>query len=209
LSPVAIVDTLVIAEALAMSLSSSSLVDTTIAGAQQTTIGTVTLSLTGVGSGSTQWSATHGGGNWIEVGVSSGTGDGVVIWTRDASQLVEGIYVDTITVTAPGSGVNPLILIDTLVVAQAIALRDAADELFVGGRLNPLQIAFLDAIGNDDGTYNLGDVLAWVDWCQRAAPGGCIADPAAVQQAADTAGGRSPSGASLGSVDSRGSGTRE
>ena len=205
----AIVDTLVIDQALAMSLSSSSLVDTTIAGAQQPTIGTIALSLTGVGSGSTQWSATHGGGNWIDVGISSGTGDGVVIWTRDASQLVEGIHVDTITVTAPGSGVNPLTLVDTLVVAQSIALRDAADELFVGGRLNPLQIAFLDALGNDDGTYNLGDVLAWIDWCQGGAPGGCIVDPAAVQQAADTTGGRSPSGASLKSVDSRGSGTRE
>ena len=42
----------------------------------------------------------------------------------------------------------------------------AAEELFVGGLLSPLQIGFLDALGNDDGTYNLGDVLSWIRWYQ-------------------------------------------
>ncbi|MCH8935475.1 MAG: hypothetical protein IIB90_07100 [Gemmatimonadetes bacterium] len=209
LSPAQIIDTLVIGQALAMSLSSSSLVDTTVAGAQQPTLGTVSVLITGIGSGSTSWNATHGAGSWITVTLDFGTGGGAVAWLRDASQLVEGIYIDTITVTAPGSGVSPMTVVDTLVVAPAIALSDAADELFVGGLLSPLQIAFLDALGNDDGTYNLGDVLAWVDWCQRTEPGGCVVDPAAVQEAADTAGGRSPSGGPRGSDDPKRSGRRE
>ena len=208
LSPAQIIDTLVIGQALALSLSSSSLVDTTIAGGQQPTSGTVSVLITGVGSGSTLWNATHGAGSWMTVAIDFGTGSGLVVWSRDASQLVEGIYIDTITVTASGSGVSPTTLVDTLVVAPAIALSNAADELFVGGVLSPLQITFLDALGNDDGTYNLGDVLAWVDWCQRTAPSGCIVDPAAVQQAADTAGGRSPSGGPLGSDDPRPAGAR-
>ena len=209
LSPAQIIDTLVIGQALAMSLSSASLVDTTVAGAQQPTLGTVSVLITGIGSGSTSWNATHGAGSWITVTLDFGTGGGAVAWLRDASQLVEGIYIDTITVTASGSGVSPLMVVDTLVVAPAIALSDAADELFVGGLLSPLQIAFLDALGNDDGTYNLGDVLAWVDWCERTEPGGCVVDPAAVQQSADTAGGRSPSGGPRGSDDPKRSGRRE
>lgn len=209
LNPVVVIDSLVMGEALAMSLSSSSLVDTTVAGAQQPTLGTVSVLITGIGSGSTPWNATHGAGSWISVTLAAGTGGGTVAWSRDASQLGEGIYIDTITVTAPGSGVSPLTVVDTLVVVPAIALSDAADELFVGGLLSPLQIAFLDALGNDDGTYNLGDVLAWVDWCRRIAPGGCVVDPAAVQQSADTAGGRSSSGGPRGSDDPKRSGRRE
>jgi hypothetical protein len=88
-------------------------------------------------------------------------------------------------------------------------LSDAADELFVGGLLSPLQVAFLDALGNDDGTYNVGDVLAWVDWCQRPASGGCVVDPAAVPEAASAADGRSPSGEPRESDDPKRSGRRE
>ena len=97
--------------------------------------------------------------------------------SRDASQLVEGLYIDTITITAPGSGLSSLAVVDTLVVGPAIALSAAAEELFVGGLLSPLQIGFLDALGNDDGTYNLGDVLSWIRWYQGgASSGGCIDD---------------------------------
>ncbi len=209
LNPVEVIDSLVIGQALAMSLSSSSLVDTTVAGAQQPTSGTVSVLITGIGSGSTPWNATHGAGSWITVTLDFGTGDGAVVWSRDASQLVAGIYIDTITVTAPGAGVNALTVVDTLIVAQPFALSDAADELFFGGVLSPLQVAFLEALGNDDGTYNLGDVLAWVDWCQGTAPGGCVVAPAAVQQPADTEGGRSPLGGPRGSDDPKHSGRRE
>ena len=88
-------------------------------------------------------------------------GNGVIVWSRDASQLQAGVFIDTITVTAPGAGVSALTVVDTLIVVQPFALSDAADELCFGGVLSPLQIAFLDALGNDDGTYNVGDVLAW------------------------------------------------
>ncbi len=176
LSPVSIVDTLAIGEALAMSVNLSSLVDTTVAGAERLIAAAVSLTITGVGSGSTQWSASHGAGGWITVTRASGTGGAAVEWSRDASQLVEGLYIDTITITAPGSGLIPLAVVDTLMVGPAIALSAAAEELFVGGLLSPLQIGFLDALGNDDGTYNLGDVLAWIQWCQGASSGGCIDD---------------------------------
>jgi hypothetical protein len=129
-----------------------------------------------VGAGEITWTATHGGGNWITMAWNQGTGAGEVAWARDASQLTPGVWIDTITVSAPGAGVSDQIVVDTLVVVPGFSLDDAANELFFGSVLSPLQLAFLEALGNDDGTYNLGDVLAWVDWCKRIASGGCLPD---------------------------------
>ena len=74
-------------------------------------------------------------------------------------------------------------MIDTLRVAAQIALSDAAQHLLVGGLLSALQEAFLDASGNADGTYNLGDVLAWLDHCNSATPAGCVASAAEIERA--------------------------
>ncbi len=181
LSPVQVIDSLVIGQALEMTLASPSRVDTTVAGAGRSTLDTVAVILTGVGAGGTAWQATHGGGSWITLTRAMGNGNGVVVWSRDASQLQGGVFIDTITVTAPGAGLSALTVVDTLIVAQPFALSDAADELFFGGVLSPLQVAFLEALGNDDGTYNLGDVLAWVDWCQSPVSGGCVNGAAPAQ----------------------------
>jgi hypothetical protein len=178
LIPLEIVDSLVVGDALAMALSTAGVVDTTVAGAEQATPGSVTVALTGVGAADVAWTATHGGGNWITVIWDQGTGSGEVAWSRDASQLTPGMWIDTITVSAPGAGVSDQLVVDTLVVAPGFSLDDAANELFFGGVLSPLQLAFLEALGNDDGTYNLGEVLAWVDWCNRTASGGCLPDEA-------------------------------
>jgi hypothetical protein len=181
LNPVEVVDSLVIDRALEMTIASASRVDTTVAGAERSTLDTVAVTLTGIGAGGTAWQATHGGGSWITLTRAMGIGSGVIVWLRDASQLQAGVFIDTITVAASGAGVSALTVVDTLIVAQPFALSDAADELFFGGVLSPLQIGFLDALGNDDGTYNLGDVLAWVDWCQSPASGGCVNGAAPTQ----------------------------
>lgn len=100
-------------------------------------------------------------------------GDGAARWRRDASELAAGTFVDTITITSGGAGGSPSQVIDSLVVVPAVALDAAADELFFGGVLSDLQKAFLDSQGNDDGVYNLGDVVRWIDWCNGPSPGGC------------------------------------
>ena len=103
----------------------------------------------------------------------------MVRWTRNAAQLAAGVFVDTITVSSQGVIGSPLMLLDTLVVVDQIALDDAASELFAGGVLSALQVTFLEASGNDDGLYNLGDLLAWIDHCEGPSPGGCVVSPAA------------------------------
>jgi hypothetical protein len=61
----------------------------------------------------TAWTATKRRA-WTTLTTSSGTGSGRVRWSRDASGLAVGTYVDTITVTASGATGSPAILVDTL-----------------------------------------------------------------------------------------------
>ncbi len=177
--PAAVVDTMVVQEALAITLGASSRADTTVAGMTALVADSVTLELVGLGSTTAGWVASHGGSSWLTIESDSGVGVGVIRWTRNAAQLAAGVFVDTITVSSPGAIGSPLMLLDTLVVAPQIALDDAASELFTGGVLSALQVAFLEASGNDDGLYNLGDVLAWIDHCEGSSPGGCVASSAA------------------------------
>ncbi len=61
-----------------------------------------TVTLSGTNAGSTAWSATKKKA-WLTLSISSGTGSGTVAWTRNATGLAVGTYVDTITVTAAAS----------------------------------------------------------------------------------------------------------
>jgi hypothetical protein len=154
-------------------------VDTMVAGASAVVIDSVELAFTGAGAGSATWTASKGGGSWIAVTTGFGVSDGTARWSRNSSALAAGNHVDTITVTSGSAVGSPSQVIDSLVVVPAIALNAAADELFFGGGvLTDLQKAFLDSQGNDDGVYNLGDVVRWMNWCNGSSPGGCIVDNA-------------------------------
>jgi hypothetical protein len=78
----------------------------------------------------TTWLATHGGGAWLTLNTTRGTGNGTLRWQRDAAVLpAAGTYVDTITVAVQGSAASVVRLVDTLVIreepAQYIAVRRA------------------------------------------------------------------------------------
>jgi hypothetical protein len=148
-------------------------VDTMVAGDSTAVLDSVQVAFTGAGAGSAQWTATAAGGGWISMANGFGVGGGTARWLRNASGLAAGIHVATITVTSGGAGGSPSQVIDSLIVVPAIALDAAADEMFFGGALTDLQKAFLDSQGNDDGVYNLGDVVRWIHWCSSSR-GGCI-----------------------------------
>jgi minor extracellular protease Epr len=76
----------------------------------------VTVSLSGTASNTLTWNATKRS-NWVNLTTTSGTGSGVLRWTRNASSLTAGTYVDTITVTVGGA--TPAALYDTLVITDA------------------------------------------------------------------------------------------
>jgi hypothetical protein len=61
---------------------------------------------------------------------------------------------------------HPYDVVANFVAARSIALEPAARALLGGSALQSLDVAFLDASGNRDGRYDLGDFLAAVERSQ-------------------------------------------
>jgi subtilisin family serine protease/uncharacterized PurR-regulated membrane protein YhhQ (DUF165 family) len=77
-----------------------------------------TVTLTGTNATSTAWSATKKK-SWTTLTTASGTGSGMVAWSRAAAGLAVGTYVDTITVSASGATGSPTTVIDTMRITAA------------------------------------------------------------------------------------------
>ena len=135
------------------------------------------------------WTATHGSAPWLALTTDNGTGSGVVRWVRTAANLTAGTHLDTITVTSEGATGSPASIVVTLELSEPVALEDAANHLVLGTGLSAFQSAFLDSVGNQDGTFNLGDVLAWLDRCRGNSPGGCAASSADIERTLNLLGG--------------------
>ena len=66
------------------------------------------------------WVATHGGGTWLTLTTASGTGSGMVRWSRSPTALMSGsTFVDTITVTLHGAAGASVSLVDSVTVRSA------------------------------------------------------------------------------------------
>ncbi len=94
-----------------------------------------TVTLAGTNASSTAWTATKRQA-WLTFTNSSGSGSGSVTWTRNASGLAVGTYVDTITVTSAGITGSPATVYDTLKITAAptpvvVALSPAARSVSV------------------------------------------------------------------------------
>ncbi len=77
----------------------------------------VTVSPLGPAAATMPWLAVHGGGTWLTLLDSSGTGAGLLRWRRDPAILdfVAGTFVDTIRLSAD-SGRYTAALVDSLIV---------------------------------------------------------------------------------------------
>ena len=78
-----------------------------------------TVTLSGTNSAATLWSATKRK-SWTSLVTGSGTGSGTLTWSRNATGLAVGTYVDTLTVTASGASGSPGVVYDTLRVTAAV-----------------------------------------------------------------------------------------
>ena len=79
----------------------------------------VTVTQTGDGHGSSVWSATKRQA-WTTLISATGSGGAATLaWSRNASGLAVGLYVDTIAVTAPGATGSPAFVYDTLRITAA------------------------------------------------------------------------------------------
>ena len=78
-----------------------------------------TVTLTGTNAASIGWNASKRK-SWTTLTMASGSGSGTVAWTRAAAGMAAGVYVDTITVTAPGAANgSPAVIYDTLRITAA------------------------------------------------------------------------------------------
>jgi hypothetical protein len=113
------------------------------------------VTLSGTNAATTTWSATTRR-SWNTLTVASGSGNGTVAWTRNATGLSAGTYVDTVTVTAAGapSG-SPAMIFDTLhVTAPTVALL-----VYPGSRTGSAQQG--SAAPSDTVTVQLLASMAW------------------------------------------------
>ena len=113
--------------------------------------------LSGAG-GASQWTASTTS-PWLALTHATGTGTGVVRWTRHPTGLGLGTYVDTINVESTNGGQARLIDIFTLT-EPFVPANCVVQHLLGAPCLAELQLRFLDIEGNDDGVFNLGDFLA-------------------------------------------------
>lgn len=84
----------------------------------------VRVTFTGPLAERTEWTASHGGREWLQLTRTSGTGDGAVRWDIDPGGLEEGIYVDTVLVTAELAAGSPAMFVDTLSVETPLRVAE-------------------------------------------------------------------------------------
>jgi hypothetical protein len=152
----------------------------------------------GDGGATAQWTASVGPDSWLNLITSGGTGTGVLRWARDPGTLLQGTYVDTITVESSNGGLAHFV--DTFILRPPFLSTDCAATHLMGGTcLNPTQLGYLDLAGNGDGVFNLGDFLAEL---ARKKAGG---DPGGGSSTSSSSGSGNSSGTSSGTGSGGGS----
>ena len=101
----------------------------------------------------------------LVLSTSSGPMNGYVRWSRPAMVMAPGMYVDTVVVSLASDASVRGQFVDSLeVVAVTVPQPDAAvSDLFGHVTLSDDQRSALDREGNNNGRYDLGDFLAWVN----------------------------------------------
>jgi minor extracellular protease Epr len=100
----------------------------------------------------------------LQLQTTNGSVGSHVVWGRPPQDLANGLYVDTVTVTVTNDASLQAQFVDSLEVATVTAPEpDAAvTDLFTAASLTDDQRSAMDAQGNSNGRYDLGDFLAWV-----------------------------------------------
>ncbi len=191
-SPVAFVDTLSVEPALALPPIRAA-AGIGVAGLDLAPGDSLLPGITGFGADSAQWVA-ESTGSWVTLTGQSGGAADPIAWSRSAESLEPGVHEDTIMVRVAGRPELRGIIVDRFDVLEPISVEDAAHHLLGLERLLPGQPGFLDWLGNQDGVFNAGDVLRWLDHC-RATENGSGCRPAttpAAQPAEELPGRRRP-----------------
>jgi hypothetical protein len=130
-SPWLLADTLVVQGGLAVALTPAGRADTAYEGATALLVDSASVLLSGFGADTTRWTATHGAAAWLTLTTASGTGPGLVRWSRNTAALAVGAHVDTIRVTTSQGGlarlVDSVVILPVPLVLGTASRRDTAD----------------------------------------------------------------------------------
>ncbi len=170
-APQSIVDRLVVAPPLSVSATPRSNRDSVAMGASIPIADSSEVVLAGYGSTTAGWRARVRA-PWLKLADSAGVGSARIRWSRDPRGVGAGIYVDTISIVVAGASGSPALVVDTLRIYEpVISVECALSEVFGQPCLGPVEKKYLDAIGNVDGRFGLGDVMALLDRKRLPLPG--------------------------------------
>jgi M6 family metalloprotease-like protein len=124
-SPITVIDTLRVNPSAAIALSAAVRSDSAMAGSAIVRQDSVAVTMSGVAGATATWSATRQRTS-TTLTTASGTGSGMVRWTRSPASLPAGVYVDSIAVSAPSTGATPRIVLDTFRVLAPTSVQVAA-----------------------------------------------------------------------------------
>ncbi len=123
-----------------------------------------------------RWTAAAEGAEWLAIERGAGAYGEAVVWTRSSAALGAGVHEDSIVVRVQGHPELAGAIVDRFEVVEGMTVEDAALQVLGLDRLEAGQARFLDWFGNRDGTFNVGDVLRWLDHCAAGPAGsGCPA----------------------------------
>ncbi len=161
-----LVQRLVVTGVLPLSISAARLgtLDSLPAGAVLVQTDSASVETVGSGASDATWKATHGGASWLTLSADSGRGDGTVRWSVDPTGLTAGTHTDTIVIALAGDSVAPARVVESLRVFDLTVNVACAVQHFLGSScLSPTSARMLDEAGNHDGSYDVGDLLEYLD----------------------------------------------
>lgn len=137
-SPITVIDTLRIIPAASIALSAAVRSDSAMAGSAVGRQDSIAITMSGIAGASAAWSASNKRAS-TTLTTASGTGSGMLRWTRSAAALASGVYLDTITVSATAVGAAPRVVLDTFrvlapTVVQLEEVRHNVLALLAGSR---------------------------------------------------------------------------
>lgn len=125
----------------------------------------------GFGEDSAVWTAEASDPGYLVVEREEGGYLDNIVWRRETGDLAVGFHEDTITIRVRGRPHLVGLIVDRVLVVEAIDVRDAVYHLLGVDRLSDRQLDMLRWFGNRDGILDAGDVLRWLDYCAGGGAG--------------------------------------
>lgn len=160
-APSVIIDSVFVRADATLARTRSARVDTIVEGLPGTGVDSVLVRFLGRDSLFIPWTVSDWSARYTPLR-RSGIGDGTAAWKRGWDLLRPGTYGDSLVLRAGGVRDSVWIVRDSVVVVRAPTRSRALADLFGRVPLSQAERLWMDRLGNDDATFNLGDVLAFL-----------------------------------------------